>query len=229
MNEPIYVAVICEGKTEQIFVEWILAPYFQHRCIYLAATQLSKPGEKGGDVKYDRLCNDLKNLLNQSHWKMVTTFFDFYGLKGKWPQYEEAQSFTEAKHKQASLSSAVKESVEAKFSSQEATTRFLPNFIMHETEALYFSAPQVMAENLSIDIKQIQAILEECGAPESINHQRDTSPSHRIETLVGRSFRKTTEGIAIAQAIGLDQMRRKCPLFDQWLSQIEALRCGSTE
>ena len=37
------------------------------------------------------------------------------------------------------------------------------------------------------------------------------------------AFAKTTKGIAIAERIGIPQMRAQCPLFDGWLGELEAL------
>ena len=66
-------------------------------------------------------------------------------------------------------------------------------------------------------------ILDECGEPEAINHEKETSPSHRLDDLCTNSFSKTSTGIAIAQAIGLPRIREACPLFNQWVRVIEGL------
>jgi hypothetical protein len=65
MSEYIEVMVIVEGKTEQMFIERILAPYLGHKNIGMRATQVSKPGQKGGDVRFSRVQKDLGNHLKQ--------------------------------------------------------------------------------------------------------------------------------------------------------------------
>ncbi len=222
MSEPVYVAVICEGPTERTFIDQLLAPHFHPKGIYLTPTILTKKGEKGGDVKYARLYNDLETHLGQGHNRCVTTLFDFYGLKGDWPGYEEAKLKKAPADKHEAITSQVREKVNGKLEKLRSFERFLPYFAMHEIEALYFSDPAKLAAKIGVDVAKVEAILAECGEPEAINHERETSPSHRIESL-GGSFRKTSTGIAVAKEIGLPKMRENCPLFDQWVGTLEKL------
>ncbi|MCH7225658.1 DUF4276 family protein [Haloferula sp. A504] len=223
MSEPVYVAVICEGPTERMFVEEILAPHFQTLGIYMTPTILTKKGENGGDVKYSRLYHDLQTHLRQGHNRCVTTLLDFYGLKDHWPGYEEAKRETAPSAKQTMLSDAVKETANRTLEEWRSFERFLPHFVMHEIEALYFSCPETLADKLGVEPGVVQAIVTECGEPEAINHERDTSPSHRLDGLASGHFRKTSTGIAIAKEIGLSKMREVCPLFNQWVTTIEGL------
>lgn len=221
MSEPIYVAVICEGRTELVFVESILTPHFESLEIYISPTLLTKKGGNGGDVKYNRLYNDLKTHLQQRHNHCVTTFFDFYGLADYWPGYDEAKKKSVPMEKQKLISAEVKQTTDKSLEEFRSFERFLPHFVMHEIEALYFSCPATLASKLGVDVKLVEQILTECGEPEAINHVLETSPSHRLEKLIGKNFRKATAGIAIAQEIGLPKMRAACPLFDQWVRTIE--------
>lgn len=93
---------------------------------------------------------------------------------------------------------------------------------MYEIEALYFSDPACLAEKLGVAQKQIDAILLECKEPEKINDNSSTAPSKRLEALSDR-FKKTSTGIAIAEAIGIGKMREACPLFDGWVKKLESL------
>lgn len=94
---------------------------------------------------------------------------------------------------------------------------------MHEFEALLFSDTAILASELEIDIEQVNAIVQECGEPEKINNNRETAPSHRISQLkTSGKFKKTTDGISIAEQIGIDKMRQNCPLFHEWIAQIES-------
>jgi hypothetical protein len=226
MSEPVHVAVICEGPTERMFVDNILSPHCHTLGIYLTPTILTKKGEKGGDVKYSRLFSDLQSHLRQRHNRYVTTLFDFYGLKGDWPGYDEAKTKTTPAEKQSTISEAVKQTADKSLEELRCYERFLPHFVMHEIEALYFSCPTTLANKLGVDVAKIDAILAECGEPEAINHEKDTSPSHRLAAL--GDFRKTSTGIAIAKEIGLSKMRAVCPLFDKWVRAIESLAVGAS-
>ncbi len=48
MSNCIEVMVIVEGKTEEIFINSIVQPYLAPRNIFIRATQITKPGQKGG-------------------------------------------------------------------------------------------------------------------------------------------------------------------------------------
>lgn len=100
--------------------------------------------------------------------------------------------------------------------------RFIPYVSMHEFEALLFSEPKTLAEQLHVPQSKISKILSECGEPENINLSPQTAPSKRLELLSDR-FKKTTTGIAVAKAIGLVRIRENCPIFHGWLSVVEKL------
>jgi len=152
---------------------------------------------------------------------------DFYGLKGTWAGYKDAQGKSSTQEKYTTLTEAVRIKVQNDFSCD--TSRFLPNFIMHETEGLYFSSPQQMASELNVLVTEVDQIISECGEPEAINNSPQTAPSKRIATLLGqKEFKlKTTVGINVAKRVTLICMRQNCPLFDQWLSDIEKM-CHAT-
>ncbi|MNH40024.1 hypothetical protein D3C79_1012750 [compost metagenome] len=95
---------------------------------------------------------------------------------------------------------------------------------MHELEALLFSDRAILADELGISEELVQRVLTECGEPEAINNGPTTAPSKRLDGWSPKGeFAKTTKGIAIAERIGISQMRAQCPLFDAWLGEFEAL------
>ena len=59
----IRVHVICEGQTEEMFVNELLQPVFFSKGIHLIPSLVGKPGHKGGNFKFDRLYPDVKNRL----------------------------------------------------------------------------------------------------------------------------------------------------------------------
>jgi hypothetical protein len=51
----------------------------------IVATQITKPGQKGGDVRFERVKKDLGMHLKQRPDTYVTLFVDYYGIKSDWP------------------------------------------------------------------------------------------------------------------------------------------------
>jgi len=221
MNKYMEVIALVEGRTEQIFVERILAPYLSNKNIYMTATQISKPGQKGGDVKFSRAERDIGRFLKQRSDTYVTQFFDFYGLK-EWPELGSIknQSHTEKVHL---LNKAALLQIAQRYEGFQAQERFIPFMAMHEFEALLFSDEAILANALAIDVNAVKAIVESCGEPEKINNNPATAPSKRLDQLKpSGKFKKATEGIFIAEQIGIDKIRQRCPLFNEWLTQLES-------
>lgn len=222
MSKCAEVIVLSEGPTEMLFVKQVLAPYLAQQGVYLTPVILEKPGEKGGDVKFARVRNDIGKHLKQRRNTWITLFVDYYGIDSDWPGYTESKKQTEHTRKAQIMNQATSEEVDKLFSDLDATRRFIPYVSMYEIEALYFSDPPALAEKSGAPQKSIEQILVECGGPESINDHPSTAPSKRLEKLSNR-FRKTTTGIAIATAIGIPKMRDACPLFNNWITRLENL------
>ena len=60
------LVMLVEGPTEQIFVKQLLEPYLAAKRVYTTPIILSKPGQKGGDVKFSRARNDIERHLKPS-------------------------------------------------------------------------------------------------------------------------------------------------------------------
>jgi hypothetical protein len=222
MSKHVEVVVLVEGQTEQIFVRDLLGDHLAQMGLYLRPIVISKPGQKGGDVKFARVQNDIALHLKQRRDTFLTLFVDYYALKSDWPGYAEAKKQNDPRDRANALNEATKKLVHERFANQRADVRFIPYVAMHEFEALLFSAPAVLARQLGAPLAKVEAILAECGEPEAIDDAYETAPSRRLEGLSSR-FKKTTTGIAIAKAIGLPTMRARCPLFDEWLTTLEGL------
>lgn len=68
------IGISVEGTTEERFIKQVLAPYLAAKLIFVV------PISMGGDVKLDRVKNELKCMA--ASFDYVTTFYDFYGFKG---------------------------------------------------------------------------------------------------------------------------------------------------
>ena len=59
----IRVHVICEGHTEEMFVNELLVTPFALKGILLLPAKIGRPGHKGGNVNYQRLLVDIRQRL----------------------------------------------------------------------------------------------------------------------------------------------------------------------
>jgi hypothetical protein len=104
--------------------------------------------------------------------------------------------------------------------------RFIPYIQSHEFEALVLACPQSLLELYDADdqrsgVTNLQAAI--CGIPpEEINDSPQTSPSHRLLSLIP-GYRKAVDGPDAIELAGLQAVRLLCPRFDQWLSSLEDL------
>ena len=104
--------------------------------------------------------------------------------------------------------------------------RFIPNLVVHEFEALLFSAPEQIAAVLRVPnrVDQLRAITSGGSSPEEINDSPQTAPSKRLEQVYpGYHKEKRRLGPLIAQKIGLSAIRDRCKHFAGWLSRLENL------
>lgn len=221
MNNVTEVVVLVEGQTEKIFVEELLCPYIADKNVYLRPIIFTKPGEKGGDVRFSRAERDIGNHLKQRLDTYITVMMDYYAIK-EWPGLTESKLQSAHFKKAEVINIETEKKVQKLFPEQNRGRRFIPYVSMHETEALYFCNPAIVAEALNIKQSEIELILRECGEPEAINDSVETAPSKRLSKLC-KKYTKTTTGIAIARNIGISLMRERCPLFNAWIAKIENL------
>lgn len=223
MSNHIEVMIIVEGKTEEVFVNSLLQPYLANRNIFVTATQVTKPGQKGGDVKFSRVKKDLKIHLKQRSDTYVTTLVDYYGIK-EWPGIDQVPRGAAPAQIADIVNKATKEKVVELFGDQQAERRFIPFIALHEFEAFLFSDSRILSNELNIEESDVTSVLEECGEPEAINNSPLTAPSKRLDTWSKKGkFPKTTAGINIARLIGIEKIRSKCPLFNSWLETFERI------
>lgn len=214
--------LICEGQTEEDFARFLLVPHFESFGIDLRPSCIGKVDQKGGRVNLQRLEFDVKNrFVDKACY--CTTLFDFYGLPRDFPGKAESAAFPSIADKQGAVIQALTDWAKGRLRAEDAV-RFLPYVQMHEFEALLFSEPGRLAQaieapKLKDDFERIR---ESFQTPEWINDDPMTAPSKRIKNLHPR-YSKPTDPVLAAEKIGLAAIRRECPLFSQWLSQLESL------
>ena len=209
------VLVFVEGQTEETFVRDLLVPYFSRLGIYLTPILAqTSPGHKGGIVSYGKVKHQLTRLCRQDQGAYVTTMMDYYGLPNDFPGLDGRVA--DAHEQVMRLELALQQDIDA--------PNFIPNLMLHEFEALLFSAPEKIAEWLDDQalLAPMAAIRAAFATPEHINNSPQTAPSKRILTLVPH-YKKTVDGPLIAEDIGLDAIRAQCPHFNNWIERLLAL------
>lgn len=211
------VHVFVEGQTEETFVSELLQQHFSRIQIYLnpILVRTGKKG-KGGMSTYGKIQWQIKQKCKEDRDAYVTTMLDVYGLPKDFPGKAEAL-------KLADISDRV-QSLEAAFSEDIAQKRFIPNLLMHEFEALLFSAPFAFAEWFGETTgRKLQAERQDFATPEHIDDDPVTAPSKRI-LRVCPGYQKPLHGSLIALSIGLDSIRKECNHFNRWLDKLEKLQ-----
>ena len=187
----------------------------------MVPTQISKPGQKGGDVRFSRAERDIAKHLKQRRDTFVTTFIDYYGTK-KWPGLKSVRKGAKPSEIADTINQATKNEIVKLYSAHGAEKRFIPFVAIHEFEALLFSDIDVLSDGLKIKREKIERVLREYGGPEAVNNDPKTAPSKRLDEWArDGKFPKTTTGIKIARRIGIQRMREQCPLFNNWLTTLE--------
>lgn len=217
MSDHKMVRIVVEGPTEEKFIKQIVAPH-----LLLSKGVQAIPVVLHGNVSFDRVRKDVINSL-KGNVEAVSYFVDYYGLKD-WPEKNSIQMNSTPQQIADTLNNAAKRAIcEEAGDELDPVKRFIPFMAVHEFEALLFSDSAILAKELGIEQTVVDEVLSQFnGNPENINSSPETAPSKRLESWK-ENYKKTVDGIAIADKIGLPAMRAKCPLFNAWLSAIEAL------
>lgn len=213
------ILILVEGTTEERFVKEILNPLFIPQDIVLIPTIVNtkivkSEGRvfKGGWVSYAGAKRDLKRLLNDSNVAIVTTMFDFYGLPKDFPQWECNGTCYEKVNV-----------VERAFADDINNPKFIPYIQLHEFEGLLFSSPQVVSDTLISPrlpiLAKLQRIRDSVASPEEINLGDETHSSMRLLKLFP-AYNKPVYGSLIALRTGLDNIRKDCPHFNDWILKL---------
>ena len=217
--------ILGEGPTERRFVESLFVNHLIHHdvivdvCCFLTKF-VQKTGRpfKGGISNYGKVRDDIVRRLreDQNNDSRFTTMIDFYGLPSDFPGFEQAKSITDPYAKVRHIETA--------FAQDINDPRFLPYIQLHEFEALLFANPEKLGDEYIGYKRQIQALvsLSQQIQPEMINDGYDSCPSRRINSAIP-VYDKPYAGSKIAELIGLDVMKSKCPHFKEWITKLEGL------
>lgn len=154
----------------------------------------------------------------------VTTMIDYYGITGKhnFSRWEDAQQEPDVYKRMAILEQGMKEGVE-----EELRSRFIPYIQLHEFEGLLFSNVDVYERMIPkgdlVGVEELKQTAATFDNLELINNSPETSPSHRLERIV-RGYDKVVYGNYLAESIGLNKIRERCPQFNHWVENLAGVR-----
>ncbi len=224
------VHVLCEGQTEQGFVEEVLRPYLQDRGVTgvksILITTNKKKNARGGMLTYKDAERDM-NLLrltkqdNEYECHLFTTMFDLYALPDDFPGFAEASTIYDSYVSVKALEKSFSEAINEK--------RFVPYIQLHEFEALLFCGISHLSKlypGCEKRCEQLTKDLQKAGNPELIDNGPTTAPSKRIikaiegEKRTHYNYNKPATGKAITKEIGIDELRAKCPHFNEWIEKL---------
>ena len=219
------VVVVCEGRTEEAFINEVVQPALAFNAVYLQARLIStSPGAKGGALTGDRVVGGLGRVLRERDDTYVTTFFDLYGLPVGFPGRAGAERgsdpITRCEQVEVVLHGVVVEHARCRHE------RFLPHIQPYEFEALLLSdmAAFVRAEAQWHSVgSELASVVEASASPEHVNDGFGTHPSARLKRAIP-GYRKVSHGLRLATQIGLDRIRSECHHFGAWLGRMESLQ-----
>lgn len=211
----IRILVVCEGSTEEGFVNEVLAPHLGQLGIDIRGTRLlTSPGQKGGVPSWEGTRRQLDRLCKSRSATHITTLFDLYGLPTSFPGRD-----LPAKGDPVVWARALEQQIEQDLGHPQ----FKAHLQVHEFEAMLFSTAEgfqryalpTVAEDLMLQASRFPT-------PEHINDSPQTAPSKRIEKAFPQ-YRKVSLGLLIAREISLPNIRSRCLHFDSWLTWLESL------
>lgn len=210
-----YVMILCEGRTEEGFINYVLAPYFANMNIYVTpkiheTKRIAGKTFKGGVSKYSPIKKEIINLCKNPN-VLVTTMFDYYGMPSDTPSidYADVDIYKRIEH------------IEKAIADDIGCDNLLFNLVVHEFEGLLFSEPQafgVIANDRAVT--KLQAMKDEAETPEHINNSAATAPSKRIESVIS-DYSKVRQGTIVAKNVGIDKMLSECKHFATWIENIK--------
>lgn len=207
------VIIICEGPTEEVFCRNLLSQYLQNSC-RIEIRLL------GGNCNWQRIKDMAEKALKQQKNALVTTFFDYYGVKTKkFPNWKETVGINKANVRERIeiLENGMLEEIDSNL-----RYRFIPYVQLHKFEALLFNNIEVFDEMFEFeqyDRAELLNVFNEFPDPEMIDQGTETSPSHRLIKIIP-AYRKVIQGNAIAEKIGIEQIRQKNKHFNDWIEQL---------
>ena len=224
--------LFAEGQTEQTFADTVLKPHLANFGVYMRKPTLiahaRKKGKvhRGGGRNFRAMQNDINRRRKQEPGNDVffTTMVDLYALHAKFPGVKEAEKLRYDPYKRV-------EALERSWLDETRDSRFIPFIQLYEFEAYLFSDVSRFTfffESAGSQIAALKRIADDAQSPELIDDGQHTAPSKRIIAQFPE-YSKTTVGPQMAELIGLENIRSKCPHFKAWVERLEKLGAEPSE
>ncbi len=223
MSKWIRLYITVEGQAEKEFADRALKPHLAGYSVEVRSRVVvtnRKLGKRGGILDFEKIRGDVGRLIKEDRnaEARFTTMVDLYALPPQFPGWVEAGKKSHPVERVNVLENALL----AEFNEP----RFFPFIQLHEFEALLYCDLAELERRIANSASGISALSKEVYglAPEQINEGPTTAPSKRIIRHVPIYERnKVRVGAPAAAAIGLNNLRAKCPHFGNWLSRLESL------
>lgn len=220
------VFVICEGPTEETFVDRVLKLPLRGLGVTVSAKTIeTSPGHAGGALNYERVRRALCRFLANKSSPVVTTLFDLHRLDKRFPRVAEAKALPDLGQRLQLLAAAFHADIVGEAGCRP--DRFIPYIQPYEFEALLFSDVATLA-GVEPEWKKVEPILaairSQAASPEHINERPNSNPAAHLEReFKAPHYRKTRHGPIAAQRIGLSRMEAECAFFAGWMSRLRSL------
>jgi Domain of unknown function (DUF4276) len=220
--------ILVEGQTEEVIVNNVIGPYLSSEDLYVTTSILKtkqpaggRPAHTGGVTSWTKIFREIRLLLGDTSTTLLTTLIDYYGFPHDAPGMAGlpiGSPYARVAHVESALADAVD------------SRRFLPHLVLHEIEAWVLADCSRLADLLgnSSEAARLAQMVEAESGPEMVNDGVDTAPSKRIKGIYPK-YGKTLYGPLVIADIGLDEIRRRCPHANRWLSAIETALKPVTE
>lgn len=209
--------IICEGATEQAFCNDVLRDYFLTKDILIEAPTIKH--SNGGIVAWDTLKKQIIKHLNEGNCT-VSLLVDYYRIRDSYhfPGWMESNGIANLYDRMHYLFEQMALDMD-----EAQRPRFIPYIQLHEFEGLLFSDISVFPRNFTkeqLDFPQLERAVNDFKTPEEINNSPATAPSERLKKAIN-GYDKVTDGAFLALEIGLETIRKKCILFNEWIERLE--------
>jgi hypothetical protein len=221
------IIIIGEGQTEQSFCNDVLKLHFSNKNITIQNPVIKKTG--GGIVNWQALKHQIETHLLEDQTAYVTTLIDYYGIYAhhKYPNWEAAEKLASPADRMNLIEQGMYDGIR-----NTLRTRFIPYIQLHEFEGLLFCDKNIFdnnfEENEFADYPYLESTISSNPNPEMINNGKETAPSKRLSRILknynsDNENNKVVYGSLLAQEIGLQNLRTKCPRFNEWINKLEAI------
>jgi hypothetical protein len=220
--------VLAEGQTEEAFVNQVLAPHLAAHGVVTDVRCVTTRRDRhrldivhrGGVRDYGKVQRDLQRWMAEDREAVFTTMLDLYALPRDFPGFTEAARLADPYARVRRLEQALADDLGGQH-------RLIPYIQLHEFEALLLSDPEKFDWQYiehEQAIARLFALVRRFDSPELIDDGEATAPSKRIIAEIPEyKHQKATAGPLIANRIGVQTMRDRCPHFNEWVTTLEAL------